>query len=102
MVAKRQGVVRSHSQSRSRQPPEGSAVASPSFPLFKGDYFQEEACRPIRVANIVPPWTRGDFRGVLVDRILCVATSSQKTDSPPPAFLEDEHDDEYDSKKDLQ
>ena len=49
-----------------------------------------------------PPWTRGDFRGVLVDRSLSVATSSQKTDSPSPTFVQDEHDDEDDSKGELQ
>ena len=52
--------------------------------------------------NIVPPRTRGDFRGVLVDRILCVATSRQKTDSPSSTFVEGEHDDEHDSKGELQ
>jgi len=46
--------------------------------------------------------TRGDFRGVLVDRNLSVATPSQKTDSPSPTFIEDEHDDKDDFKGDLQ
>ena len=52
--------------------------------------------------NNRPPLDKGGLQGGLADRTPRVATSRQKTDSPPSTFVEDEHSDEHNFKGNLQ